>query len=107
MGNALASLEDLYVFLTINLAALQKVFAKDPQKTEFMTQYVSARRNYWNCVDAVFHDDDPQIVTLVKQMKSQQTAIEADVKALSNLVKTLNDITTAVQVGSKLAALAG
>ena len=106
MGDALSSLEALYVFLTVNLSALQAAFPKDPQKTAFMTQYVTARKNYWNCIAATFHDDDPQVVALVKQMKTQQANVEKDLENLTNFTKTLNDITKAVKVGSTLAALA-
>ncbi len=105
MGDALASLEALYVFLTTNLSALQAAFPKDPEKSAFMTQYVLARKNYWDCIDGTFHDDDPQVVALVNQMKSEQSAVEKDFKTLSDLTKTLNDITTAVGVGAKLATL--
>jgi hypothetical protein len=106
MGDALASLEALYVFLTTNLSAFQAAFPKDPEKSAFMSQYVQARKNYWDCIDATFHDDDPQVVALVKQIKTEQTSVEKDFKTLSDLAKTLNDITTAVDVGSKLATFA-
>lgn len=106
MGDALGALEDLYVFLTSNLSALQAACPADPQKTELMTLYVAARRNYWQCIDVTLHDDDPAIMSLVAQMKTQQAAITQEVAILNDVAKILNDLTTAVQIGAKIAALA-
>jgi hypothetical protein len=106
MSDALNALEGLYVFLTTNLSVLQSTYPAEPQKSELMSLYVTARTNYWKCIDATFHDDDPQVASLVSQMKTQQTAITAEVAALTDVAKILNDITTAVQIGAKLVAFA-
>jgi hypothetical protein len=107
MGDSLAALEDLYIFLTSNLAALQAACPVDPQRSELMSLYVAARRNYWQCIDVTMHDDDPALVSLVAQMKTQQSVITHEVLVLNDVAKLLNDLTTAVQIGTKIAALAG
>jgi hypothetical protein len=61
MTDALQSLEDQYIFLTNNLSALQAACQNDTDKNALMTQYVTCRRNYFNAINQVFHDDDPAI----------------------------------------------
>jgi hypothetical protein len=106
MGDALAVLENLYIFLTSNLSALQAACPDDPQKSELMSLYVSARKNYWQCIDVTLHEDDPMIVSLVAQMKTQQSVITQETAVLNDVAKLLNDLTTAVQIGAKIATLA-
>jgi len=107
VSEALQSLQDLYFYLTNNLATLQAKYSQEPQKSEFMTQYVAARRNFFNSINKVFHDDDPQIVTLCAQMKQQQATLKKEVDTMNDVAKVLNAITTAVQIGAKIASLAG
>ena len=105
MSDALSALEGLYVFMTSNLAALQAAFPADPEKSRLMSLYVAARTSYWKCVDATFHDDDPAITALVTQMNAQQATIAAEVAAMNDVGKILNAITSAVQIGARLASL--
>jgi hypothetical protein len=107
VSDALQSLENQYFYLTSNLATLQAKYPNEPEKSQFMTQYVNSRRNYFNSINKIFHDDDPAIISLCKQMKQQQAVIKKEVDTMSDVAKLLNDITTAVQVGAKLASLAG
>jgi hypothetical protein len=106
MGSGLQSLENLYMLLTVNLSALTAAFPSDPQKSQFMSLYVTARSQYWTSIGKIIHDDDPQVLGLVKQMNTQQTKLAAEVKSLANVATVLNDLTTAVQIGAKIASLA-
>ena len=107
MSDALQSLENQYFYLTSHLSDLQAKYPAEPEKSKFMTQYVNSRRNYFNSINKIFHDDDPAIVSLCAQMKQQQSVIKKEVETMADVAKLLNDITTAVQVGAKLASLAG
>ena len=107
MGNALLALQNQYIFLTQNLSMLLAACQTQDQRDAIQSQYVSCRRSYFNCVNKLFHDDDPAVVNLVGQMKKEQTALEKMVNELNDIAKAINVITQAVQIGAKLASLAG
>jgi hypothetical protein len=50
------------------------------------------------------NDDDPQIVSLIAEMQTEQKKIEVSTKHLNNVSKVIDTITEAVDVGTKLAA---
>jgi uncharacterized protein YukE len=106
MTDALQSLQDQYIFLTNNLSTLKQACAGDANATNaLMTQYVTCRRNYFNCVNKVFHDDDPSVQQLVQQMKAQQQALNNATAQLGGIAGIISAITNAVQTGTQLAAL--
>src|ERR1700743_1093762 len=107
MGNSLQALEDQYMLLTQNLSAVLGACTTQQQKDIVMQQYVTARRNYWNSIQKIFHDDDPSIVSLVKQMSDEQKQIKGAVAKLNEISKVIGIITDAVSVGSALVAKAG
>ena len=107
MGDALSSLEAQYLFLTQHLAETLAACKTDSQRDAIRAQYVEARRSYWNCINEVFHDDDPKIVQLVSQMKAAQDSLQKMTEDLANVAKVINTITTAVKLGTQLAAMAG
>src|ERR1700760_248062 len=107
MGPSLQSLEDQYMLLTQHLSTILAACTTQEQRDRVMTQYVTARRNYWNSIQKIFHDDDPSIVSLVKQMSDEQKQIKGAVARLNEIAKVINIITDAVSIGSALAAKAG
>ena len=50
------------------------------------------------------NDDDPQIVSLIAEMQTEQKKIEVSTKHLNNVSKVIDTITEAVDVGTTLAA---
>lgn len=107
MGNALQSLETQYFFLSQNLPILLAACQTQEQRDAVNTQYVTARRNYWNCIHQIFHDDDPAVAKLVAQMRSAEKDLEKAVNQLNDVGKVMDAITAAVTVGSNLVELAG
>lgn len=107
MGAALNSLESQYIVLTQNLAATLAACKTDDQRTDIRTQYVQARRNYWNSINEVFHDDDPAIEGLVAQMNSAHDSLQKMTQNLANVAQVITTITTAVKIGTELASMAG
>jgi hypothetical protein len=107
MGNSLQALEDQYMLLTQNLSAVLGACATQQEKDAVMQQYVTARRNYWNSIQKIFHDDDPSIAALVKRMNDEQKQIKGTVARLNEISRVINVITDAVSIGSALAAKAG
>lgn len=107
MGDALSSLEAQYLFLTQHLAAILGACQTDDQRTIVRTNYVAARRNYWDAINQIFHDDDPQIEQVVSQMKDAQDSLQKMTLDLANIAKVITAVTTAVKVGTELASMAG
>jgi hypothetical protein len=107
MGDALHSLEAQYLFLTQHLADILAACQTDDQRNQVRASYVAARRNYWNAINQIFHDDDPQIEQVVSQMKDAQDSLQTMTQDLANIAKVITAITTAVKVGTELASMAG
>lgn len=107
MGDALKSLEAQYLLLTQNLADVLAACQTDDQRTQVRANYVAARRNYWDAINQVFHDDDPKIEQAVAQMHDAQVSLEKMTQDLANISKVINAISTAVKIGTQLASMAG
>jgi ActR/RegA family two-component response regulator len=107
MGDALKSLEAQYLLLTQNLADILAACQTDDQRTQVRENYVAARRNYWDAINQVFHDDDPRIEQAVTQMHDAQLSLQKMTQDLANISKVINAISTAVKLGTQLAAMAG
>ena len=106
MGDALATLEEQYFFIRDNQFDLLAACQTDDQKNVVLTNLVTARQNYWNCINKMFHDDDPKVAAAVKQTTAAEEQAKAACESLDNIAKTLSMITKAVQFGTQLAAMA-
>jgi hypothetical protein len=106
MGPSLQALEDQYMLLSQNLSMILAACPTQTERDQVMTQYVTARRNYWNSIQKVFHDDDPKVVVLVQEMQTEQKKIQDATNHLNNIAKVIDIITDAVNVGSTLASIA-
>jgi len=105
MGPSLQSLEDQYMLLTRELSAVLAACPTQTERDRVMTQYVASRRNYWNSIQKIFHDDDPQIAALVQEMQQEQQKIKDCTDHLNDISKVIDIISDAVNVGSALVAL--
>ena len=105
MGDSLKALEDQYMLLSQNLSMILAACPTQTERDQVMTQYVTARRNYWNSIQKVFHDDDPKVVVLVQEMQTEQKKIQDATNHLNNIAKVIDIITDAVNVGSTLASI--
>jgi len=104
MGPPLQALEDQYMLLTQNLSMILAACPTQTERDQVMRQYVTARRNYWDSIQKVFHDDDPQIVGLVQEMQTEQKKIQDATNHLNNISRVIDIITQAVSVGTTLAS---
>ena len=107
MGDALQSLEQQYLFLTQHLSDILDACETDDQRNQVRTSYVEARRNYWNAINQIFHDDDPRIEQVVEQMHDAQDSLEHMTQELANIAQVINAISTVVKIGTELASMAG
>lgn len=69
--------------------------------------YVEARRNYWNFINEIFHDDDLSIEQVVEQIDNAQDSLQRMMQDLANIEQVINPISTAVKIGTGLASMAG
>ncbi len=107
MNPSLKALENQYVLLTNNLPNLIAACKGDKTlKDTLMSSYVTSRRNYWDGINAIFHDDDPAVHALVTQMTADQISLDATIQNMGKIAKVLAAITKAVDVGSQLLAKA-
>jgi hypothetical protein len=106
MGDALATLEEQYFFIRDNQFDLLDACQTDEQRNVVLTDLVTARRNYWNSINKMFHDDDPKVAAIVKQTKAAEEQAKAACDSLDDIAKTLSAITKAVQFGTQLASMA-
>ncbi len=104
MQDALAALENNYITIQdqVNMLAIS---GDQATRDTLNTKLVAARSAYWSCVNKAFHDDDPQVVALTKELRQQTEAIKDAEENLGNIAKVLDQITTAVTSATKLAAL--
>ncbi len=107
MGDALSSLEAQYLLLTQYLADILAACKTEDQRNQVRSDYVTSRRNYWDAINKIFHDDDPKIAKAVADMKDAQTSLEKLTKNLANIAKVITAITSAVKIGGELAKMAG
>ena len=76
------------------------------QRNQLRPSYIQAQLNYQRAVNKVFQANDPQITQLVTQMKKAQTSLEQMTKDLANFANVVNAVSTAVRIGTDLAAMA-
>jgi methyl-accepting chemotaxis protein len=107
MGDALQSLEQQYLFLTQHLSDILDACQTDDQRNQVRASYVEARRNYWNAINQIFHNDDPSIEQAVEQMHDAQDSLQRMTQDLANIAQVINAISTAVKIGTELASMAG
>ncbi len=105
MTDALQALQDQYDLLTARLPDVLAACNGDAcQMDAINTQYAASQANYFNAINKTFQDDDPDVMSLVDQMKKEQTALTAAVTEIGEVAGVITAITTAIQTGTSLAA---
>lgn len=106
MNPSVQALENQYFLLRGSLATLTAQGATDDQLDDLRTEIVQARTNYWQAANSIMHDDDPEVRDLVSQMNTDQLTLQATISNLGDISKILDAITSAVNIGSQIAAKA-
>ena len=68
--------------------------------------YQQATRNFYAARNKIFQANDAKIAQTVQKLKDAQTALQKMTQDLANAANVLNAITTAVKIGTELAAMA-
>ncbi|HEY0760713.1 MAG TPA: hypothetical protein VGD59_15805 [Acidisarcina sp.] len=106
MGDALSTIEALYFGLQQQVGMISLATTTQAEKDRFMTQYVAARTAYWACINKMFHDDDPQVATLTRQLKDATTQVSKAEAEMGNISKVIDNITQAVTIAAQLSTFA-
>lgn len=106
MQDALAAVEALYFGLQQQVGMIVAATTSTEQKNAFMSQYVAARTAYWNCVNKMFHDDDPKVAALTTQLQALNQQVSNFEKQLGEISKVLDIITQAATIASDLSSMA-
>jgi|HubBroStandDraft_6_1064221.scaffolds.fasta_scaffold397240_2 hypothetical protein len=104
MGDALTVVESIYFTFQDNLDEVLAACPDQATRDAVLTKYVAARQNYWQCINRVFHDDDPAVRDLVVQAKAACADLETIDAHLGDIAKVIDIVTKAVTIGSQIAA---
>jgi hypothetical protein len=104
MGDALTVVESIYFTFQDNLTELLAACPDQATRDAVLTKYVAARQNYWQCINRVFHDDDPVVRDLVVQAKAACVDLKTIDDHLGDIAKVIDIVTKAVTIGSQIAA---
>jgi hypothetical protein len=107
MANALLDVQNTFTTLNANYNMLRAACQTDQQRTDLAAQYEAAETAYNKCVNKMLADDDAAVATLSTELKAANEQIVKSVQQMGNMSKVIDDITTAVTTGAKLAAMAG
>jgi prefoldin subunit 5 len=104
MQSSLQELETTYFTLQTQISMLNLACKTQQQCDTLSTQYVLSRQNYWACVNKAFHDDDPLVVSLTRQIDQGNQEISNLDEEMGDIAKVITDITNVVTIGTQLAA---
>ena len=104
MNAALAAVEAIYTEAQKNLSMLLMACGTDEQHDTVIAEYVQARKDYIQCLNASFHENDPALIALESQAQQSAQQLSKIQAQLGNIAKAIDVLTTAVTYGSKIAA---
>jgi len=105
MANALIDVQSTYLSLDAQYNMLLTNCTTQDQKNALSAQYSTALQNYQSTLNATLGDDDAQVATLSAQLKDANTQVVHATAQMGDMGKVINDITTAVTLGSHLVAM--
>jgi hypothetical protein len=104
MGGALGAVESLYFSLQAKLADMLDAAKTDADRETIQSQYVLARQNYWQCINKVFHEDDPALQALVTQANAVANEVKHIDKQLTDITTIITVVKQAVSIGTQIAS---
>ncbi len=102
MSGSLSVLEAQRDFIEDQLDACKT----QDQRDQLRPSYVQAELNYLRAVNKMFQANDAGIANLVTQMKQAQDSLDKMVEELADTAGVITAISTAVKIGTELAAMA-
>jgi len=107
MANTLADVQATFLSLDAQYNLLLAGSETQAQRYALSLQYATARQNYESALNATLTDVDEQVAALSTQLKAANARVVRATAQLANISKVIDDITTAVELGSQLVAMVG
>lgn len=98
-------LKGIYFLLDLNFNKLFAACTTEKQRDSLRQSYVNARDNFWEAQNRVFLQNDPLVKKLTKDVKDAKEKLSGMLDNLKQIVKVLDAITAAVNLGSSLITL--
>jgi hypothetical protein len=105
MANALADVQNTFTSLDQNYNMLRAACQTDDDRKALDAKYEAAESNYDQCVDKMLADTDPQVATLLANLKPLNDQVAKAVTEMGNMSKVIDTVTQAVTLGSQLLKL--
>lgn len=104
-SEALNSIEALYLIITENYSNILAACETDEQRQHVRSSYAQARRNYWNSVNRVPHDDDPAIKQAVAQLNKFSHSLQESISSHTSITSVIAAMDSAVVASTGLASM--
>jgi hypothetical protein len=105
MANALSDVQATFLSLDAQYNVLFEGCKNQTQRDALAAQYSTAQQNYQSALNATLTDDDAQVALLNTQLKAANAEVVKATAQLGNISKVIDDITTAVSLGTQLVAM--
>jgi|GEM_PF-2870113 len=102
----LAQIQSLYFYLDQNFDDLYSLCQSNAQRTALRSDYISARDTFYATVNKIIVDSDPLIASESNQLQVLTDKINNSELGLETISTVLQYIADAVQLATKLAAVA-
>jgi len=105
MATALSDVQATFLSLDAQYNVLLAACTTQAQKDALSAQYSDAQQNYQSTLNATLTDDDAQVAALSTQLKAANAQVVRATVESGNISKVIDDITTAVSLGTQLVAM--
>jgi uncharacterized protein (DUF3084 family) len=105
-GPSFEAMKSLYFTLNDNFDDLLDACQTEDQKAQFRKSYANARDQFHAAENRVFRDDDAAAQQLCADLSAARQQVEDSLTNLQEIVAVLGTIDSAVQLGTRLLAMA-
>lgn len=104
MSAAVKAVQTMYTQATMQLHAMLNACQNDDEVAEVWAEYYALRKNFDDCVDQKFKEDDPELMQLEKDATASAQEIAKIGSQLRDIARVLATLSDAVGWGIKIAA---
>jgi hypothetical protein len=105
-STGIEQIQATYLLLDQNFDKLYGACQTDDLKAALQSAYAPARDAFNAVINKTLADSDPLVASDIAQLQQLNSAIKDSLDGLNNVASIIGDVTTAVQLASKLAPLA-
>lgn len=102
MPNVLDDVQTTYLSLDSQYSVLLAGCKNQAERDALGAQYATAQQNYQTALNKMLSDDDPVVAALDKQLRDANLLVVRATLELGNLSAVIDNIATAVALGSTL-----